>query len=231
MRSSSRKVASLSLRVAELSDSVTMAFSLTPSCCGEDLGTPKWRCHDNTYAQQQYDPAAACTTNASTRTTHSTTSNVTLCARLTIATWSVRPSRWSAPTFAIKDATTSSPRTPSSPEFGRRLFNPSRRQMLRHQDRHVLICGEPTSAGIPLSAAAPVSTCAESPSVRACLCLSCGRCRGKRSYRSTLVESPRNPPRSGSGTLALHPRLQAWNSASALDSATSDCVADAASSG
>ena len=57
--------------------------------------------------QQHYAPAASSTTNTSTRTTLSTTSTMTSSARLTVAAWSVHPSKWSASTLAIKDATTS----------------------------------------------------------------------------------------------------------------------------
>ena len=91
MRSSSRRAASLSLRLVEHSDSVTMAFSLTPSCFGKD----PWHCRvavsRQHLRQQQCAPTAAGTTKPMRAPT---TSNMTSCARLTVATWPVRPSRW-----------------------------------------------------------------------------------------------------------------------------------------
>ena len=98
-RSSSRRVSCISLRLAEHSESVTMAFSLTLLCFGVlalssgGVPTTPQQLQARTVRQHQNH--------------HSTTSNMTSCARLTIATWSAHASKWSASTLVIKDATTS----------------------------------------------------------------------------------------------------------------------------
>ena len=55
-------------------------------------------------------------------------------------------------------------RTQSRSKFRQQLFNPSRRQMLRHQVRHVFIRGNSLQQELPLSASVPVSTCVGPPS-------------------------------------------------------------------
>ena len=77
--------------------------------------------------------------------------------------------------------------------------------MLRHQVHHILIC-ERTSAGTPLPAAVPVSTCARSAGAGAACALPADDPAAGTAVPSRLVESPRNPPRSGSGRFAVHPR-------------------------
>ena len=117
-RISSRRVACISLRLAEHPGYSRVAVSRQHLC------------------HQQPAPAPASATNASTRTTHPTISNMTSCARLTVATWTARASKSFASTFIIKEGCDHKPpRTPSHSQFRQQLFN----QMLRHQVRHFVI--------------------------------------------------------------------------------------------
>ena len=102
-----------------------------------------------------------------------------------------------------------SPRTPSNYKFRQQLFFPS-----------AIRSATLTSVGKALSRNSPFCcrSCVHMCRISKCLILpvSCGRSSSTTAV--ALAESPRNPPRPGSDTFAIHPRLQAWNSASALDS-------------
>ena len=170
----------------EHSDSVAMAFSLTPPPFGKDPGTLEWWFHDNTNANNSNPQQLLA--RRSTSTTHPTTSNITSCARLTVATKSARASKWLASTRGCAHK-------PHS-KFRQKLFNPSRRKMLRHQVRRVVIRGNSLQQELPFLQPFLCPHVPDFPSVSACacpvlvLCLSCGPSRGRHCCRS-LEGSPR----------------------------------------
>ena len=104
VKSSFRRAASIRLRLAEHFSSIAMTFLLTSSRFSKEPWHSRVVVSRKHQHQQQHAPTAVSATNASTKITHTATSNTTSCARLVVATRPVRPSRWSATTLVTKAA-------------------------------------------------------------------------------------------------------------------------------